>query len=155
MIKPISVFTEVDHGETEHWRDNLIHPIRAYWGDGTAEWEKWKLDFAKMGEITNSQNLEIYKNNILDAEIPITYLVDQAPEYDRDWTTPEKAPELQIKNAPIKSVSKVIEKLFNSHNLCSRNWIWEQYDTSVMGDTVIPPGQNSGVIRVHRTNKKL
>ena len=45
MIKPISVFTEVDHGETEHWRDYLIHPIRSYWGDGTAEWEKWKLDF--------------------------------------------------------------------------------------------------------------
>ena len=45
MIKPISVFTEKDHGETEHWRDNLIHPIRAYWGDGTADWEKWKLDF--------------------------------------------------------------------------------------------------------------
>ena len=117
--------------------------------------KKWNLDIAKIGEITNSQNLEIYKNNILDAQIPITYLVDQAPEYDRDWTTPEKAPELQIKNAPIKSVSKVIEKLFNSHNLCSRNWIWEQYDTSVMGDTVIPPGQNSGVIRVHGTNKKL
>ncbi len=45
MIKPISVFTEINHGETKDWRDNLIHPIRAYWGDGTAEWEKWKLDF--------------------------------------------------------------------------------------------------------------
>ena len=69
--------------------------------------KKWNLDIAKIGEITNSHNLEIYKNNILDAN-PYNYLVDQAPEYDRDWTTPEKAPELQIKNAPIKSVSKVL-----------------------------------------------
>lgn len=45
MIKIIRVFTEKNHGEAKDWRDNLIHPIRAYWGDGTAEWEKWEKDF--------------------------------------------------------------------------------------------------------------
>ena len=45
MIKPIRVFTEKDHGEPKDWRNHLIHPIRSYWGDGTAEWGKWKKDF--------------------------------------------------------------------------------------------------------------
>jgi len=45
MIKPIRVFTDKNHGEMKIWRNYLIHPIRAYWGDGTVEWEKWKEDF--------------------------------------------------------------------------------------------------------------
>ena len=45
MIKPIRIFTEKEHGETKDWRNNLIHPIRAYWGDGTVGWENCKKDF--------------------------------------------------------------------------------------------------------------
>ena len=45
MINPIRVFTEKNHGEAKDWRNHLIHPIRAYWGDGTSEWDKWKKDF--------------------------------------------------------------------------------------------------------------
>ena len=45
MIKPIRIFTEKEHGETKDWSNNLIHPIRAYWGDGTVGWENCKKDF--------------------------------------------------------------------------------------------------------------
>ena len=43
----------------------------------------------------------------------------------------------------------------NTPDLCSKSWIWEQYDTSVMGDTIFPPGQNAGMVRIHNTDKKL
>ena len=45
MIKQIRVFTEKNHGDTKDWRNHLIHPIRAYWGDGTVDWKKWEKDF--------------------------------------------------------------------------------------------------------------
>ena len=58
MIKPIRIFTEKNHGEMKDWRNHLIHPIRAYWGDGTVEWEKWKKDF------------DFYKNYFVLTETP-------------------------------------------------------------------------------------
>ena len=45
MINPIRVFTEKNHASEKYWRNHLIHPIRAYWGDGTPEWDKWEKDF--------------------------------------------------------------------------------------------------------------
>ena len=43
--KPLRIYTETNHAPELEWVNHLVHPVRAYWGDGTAEWPKWKKDF--------------------------------------------------------------------------------------------------------------
>ena len=117
--------------------------------------KKWDLDFSVIGEITDTKNIEIFNKNKLDAKIPITFLVNDAPQYNREWIEPKKKEILKKDFIYSESISKIIFKLMDTSDLCSKRWIWEQYDSSVMGDTIFPPGQNAGMIRIHNTDKKL
>jgi len=54
-MKKIRVYTE-NHGEAKYWQNHLIHPIRAYWGDGTPEWDKWEKDLSRKGFYLNFKN---------------------------------------------------------------------------------------------------
>ena len=117
--------------------------------------KKWDLDFAVIGEITDTKNIEIFNKDKLDAKIPITFLVNDAPQYNREWIEPKKREVLKKDFISSNGISKTVLNLMNTSDLCSKSWIWEQYDTSVMGDTIFPPGQNAGMVRIHNTDKKL
>ena len=117
--------------------------------------KKWDLDFAVIGEITDTKNIEIFNREKLDAQIPITFLVNDAPQYNREWIEPKKREVLKKDFISSNNISKTVLNLMNTSDLCSKSWIWEQYDTSVMGDTIFPPGQNAGMVRIHNTDKKL
>ena len=85
--------------------------------------------------------------------MPLSRLSSSAPEYDRPWVPSEPA-------APLADVPQIdgidaLKALVSSPNYCSREWVYEQYDSQVMADTVRIPGFGSGVIRVHGTDKKL
>jgi phosphoribosylformylglycinamidine synthase subunit PurL len=58
----------------------------------------------------------------------------------------------QFKNLKIINI---LNKILSNPNICSKEWIWQQYDQTVMGDTIQKPGGDSGVIRVHKTNKAV
>ena len=119
--------------------------------------EKWNLDFAVIGKTTNSKKIEIYFNGKKNAEVPIEFLSDKSPEYDRKW----KKIKLPNKNKINKDLYKnlkildVLKKILSSPNVCNKEWIWEQYDHTVMGDTIQKPGGDAGVVRVHGTNKAV
>ena len=118
--------------------------------------EKWDLDFAVIGKITKTNKIELIKNASLVASIPLSPLVNEAPEYNREWEPSKCYPILKSKYLKSKkSISEVLLKMMGSQHLSSRKWVWEQYDSSVMGDTIAPPGGDAGIVRIHGSKKSL
>ncbi len=119
--------------------------------------KKWDLEFEVIGEVTNTKNLVLHMNGSEEASIPINILVEDAPEYQREYIVSKPSPPV-IFNPNEFDDKKILDELILmvSHpNLCSRKWIWEQYDHMVMADTVVRPGSDAAVVRVHGTNKGI
>ena len=119
--------------------------------------DKWNLDFAIIGKTTNSKNIDLYFNDKQVANIPVNALVENSPMYDRKWKKSKLPKKNKIKKEVFNKlkIKDVLMKLLSNHNICSKEWIWQQYDHTVMGDTIQKPGGDSGVVRVHGTNKAV
>ena len=119
--------------------------------------DKWNLDFAVIGKTTNSKKIELYFNNDQVADIPVNILVENSPMYDRNWKKAKLPKKNKIKKDDLKNLKiiDVLKKILSHPNICSKEWIWQQYDHTVMGDTLQKPGGDSGVVRVHGTNKAV
>ena len=117
---------------------------------------KWDLDFMPIGQTTETNRLILLKDGEVACDIPLAPLVDAAPEYDRPHDMPnvpeETAAHKIIQDMPI---SAALKSLIESEDLCSRRWIYEQYDSHVMADTIIGPGGDAALVRVFGTNKAL
>ena len=114
------------------------------------------LDFAVIGSLNNTGHLEVIKNGISEANIPIDPMVDQSPEYDRPWSEIPKQEQIRSSDyAPKGSLQDVFEVLIGCPDLSSRRWIWEQYDHLVMNNTIARPGGDAAVVRVNDTNKAI
>ena len=116
--------------------------------------EKWELDFAVIGITTDTKRLVLKHKGQTVADIPVTALADEAPLYERPWQEPKHAAPLGGVPAP-KDVGEALLKLMGSPDLASRRWIYEQYDTTIMGNTVQRPGGDAAVIRIEGTNKGI
>ncbi len=125
-----------------------------------AIFHKWELDFAVIGEVTDTGRMVLMHHGETVADIPLAPLADDAPLYDR----PSASKEEYKAWANVKPLGDIPEntdiaadllKLMASPDIASRRWIWEQYDNKVGGDTVQPPGGDSAVVRVHGTDKAL
>ncbi|MEQ9173340.1 MAG: phosphoribosylformylglycinamidine synthase subunit PurL, partial [Alphaproteobacteria bacterium] len=118
--------------------------------------EKWELDFSVIGQTTETGRLILSRHGEIAADIPVPPLVDAAPEYDRPW---EPSPGRAVLQAGDLSSDlgwgDSLERLLGSPDLCSRRWIWEQYDHMVMADTVVRPGGDAAVVRVHGSDRAL
>ena len=119
--------------------------------------KKWDLEFEVIGTVTNTKNLVLIMHGKEEACIPINILVEDAPEYQRDYTVREPTTEYQIDLSTLKPETIIDDliKMVSHPNLCSRRWIWEQYDHMVMADTLVRPGSDAAVVRVHGTNKAI
>ncbi|WP_145109760.1 phosphoribosylformylglycinamidine synthase subunit PurL [Cereibacter sediminicola] len=118
-----------------------------------AIFEKWDLDFAIVGETIPEDRFLILHGNEVKADLPLKALSGTAPEYDRPWVeTPPAAP-----MAPVPEVDPIdgLKALIGSPSYAHKAWVWEQYDSQVMADTVRAPGLGAGVVRVHGTPKAL
>jgi phosphoribosylformylglycinamidine synthase subunit PurL len=118
-----------------------------------AVFEKWDLDFAIVGETIAEDRFLIVHNGDVKADIPLSKLSSSAPEYNRPWVPTE--PATAMDDVPAVDPVDALKALISSPNYCARNWVFEQYDTMVMADTVEGPGWGAGVIRVHDTGKML
>jgi phosphoribosylformylglycinamidine synthase II len=118
-----------------------------------AVFDKWDLDFAIVGETIAEDRFIILHNNDIKADLPLKALSGNAPEYDRPWVETPPAPEM----APIPEVDPIdaLKALLASPNYASKAWVWEQYDSQVMADTIRTPGFGAGITRVHGTTKAL
>lgn len=118
-----------------------------------AVFEKWDLDFAIVGETIEEDRFLIMHNGELKGDLPLSTLASSAPEYDRPWEpTPAAAP---LADAPQVDPIEGLSALISSPNYAAKGWVYEQYDTQVMADSVQTPGLGAGVIRVHGTPKML
>ncbi len=119
-----------------------------------AIFRKWALDFAVIGEVTDSGRLQLEWRGELVADLPLAPIGDDAPKYDRPWVpTPRRA---ALDNVPNSSdLLDDLLKLLECPDLASRRWVWEQYDHMVGADTVQRPGGDAAVVRVHGSRKAL
>jgi phosphoribosylformylglycinamidine synthase II len=118
-----------------------------------AVFDKWDLDFAIVGETIAEDRFLIRLNGEIKADLPLKALSGNAPEYDRPWEeTPAAAP---LGDLPTIDPIAGLRALLGSPNYASKAWVYEQYDTMVMGDTARTPGWGAGIIRIHGTDKSL
>ncbi|WP_209424544.1 phosphoribosylformylglycinamidine synthase subunit PurL [Pararhodobacter sp. SW119] len=121
--------------------------------EARAIFEKWDLDFAIVGETIPEDRFLIVHGNETKADLPLSKLSSEAPEYDRPWEETPAPPELGdlVRVDPIDG----LKALIGSPNHACKEWVWQQYDHMVMGDTVRVPGLGAGIVRVHGTEKAI
>ena len=116
--------------------------------------KKWDVDFAIVGKITETNNIVVLHNGIIEADIPIKYLTDNAPMYKRKIISKNKRNHKNQLISDVK-VKDAILKLLNSPNICSKKWIWEQYDRTIMANTLNEAGGDAGIVRIENTKKAI
>ena len=122
--------------------------------EAEAIFRKWELDFAVIGEVTDTGHMVLEFGGEVVCDIPLGPLADEAPCYERPYAIPKPAEPLT--DIPQSAdIAADLLKLMGSPNLASRRWVWQQYDQSVGGDTVQRPGGDSAVVRVHGSKKAL
>jgi phosphoribosylformylglycinamidine synthase len=118
--------------------------------------KKWELDFAIIGITTDTHRLIVKHGGAVVADMPVDSLSEEAPVYERPFTL--KSQPLALARAAVDDARPIIPslvKLIGSPDLCSRRWVWQQYDHSVMADTVQVPGGDAAVVRVHGKTKAI
>ena len=125
--------------------------------EAKAIFDKWGLDFAIIGRVTDTRRLVVKHKGRIEADLPVSALADEnAPRYERPWVPTPKKPELTPADCPAPAdYNAALLQLIGSADLASRRWVWEQYDSTVMNDTAQGPGGDAAVVRVHGTNKAL
>jgi len=128
--------------------------------EAEAIFRKWELDFAVIGEVTDTGRMELVWRGETVADIPLGPLADKAPQYERPYMSRDEYKAwAQVK--PLDDVPESTDiaadllRLMASPALASRRWIWEQYDNRVGADTIQPPGGDAAVVRVHGSKKAL
>ena len=122
-------------------------------GEARAIFQKWDLDFAIVGETIAEDRFLILQGNDVKADLPLSKLSSTAPEYDRPWV--ETLPAAALGDVPEIGPIDALRALIGAPSYAHKAWVWEQYDTQVMADTIRTPGLGAGVVRVHGTDKAL
>ncbi len=118
---------------------------------------KWELDFAVIGRISDTGRLVVRHQGRVEADVPLAPLSDQAPLYHRSTAeTPKPEPLSATRVEDRLGLTRALERLVACPDLCSRAWIWDQYDALVGGQTVKRPGQaDAAVVKVENTPMAL
>ena len=129
---------------------------------------KWDLDCVTIGKVVEGDRLKITHNGELMADLPVMALTDEAPKYNRPMTPPARRGDAETPRRsepetgsipaslrPSISASEALKTLLASPNICSKRWVYEQYDTMVRTNTVITPGADAAVIRVKETRRAI
>ncbi len=124
--------------------------------EAEAIFRKWGLDFAIVGKTTATKRFIVQHGGAVMADLPIKELGDEAPLYDRPHAERPKLPVIDPASiAPPMRVAEALQKLIGSPDLCSRRWVWEQYDHVILGNTVQRPGGDAAVVRINDGPKGL
>lgn len=121
--------------------------------EARAIFAKWDLDFAIVGETIAEDRFLILHGDQVKADLPLRALSGNAPEYDRPWV--ETPPALPLGDVPAIGAMDALRALIGSPSYAHKAWVYEQYDSMVMADTIRSPGMGAGVVRVHGTGKAL
>jgi phosphoribosylformylglycinamidine synthase II len=117
--------------------------------------EKWELDFAVIGHVTETGRLILKMHGELAADILIGPLVGEAPLYERPRQPRPARAAIDPAALPARDPIECLKKLIACPDLASKRWVWEQYDHLVMGNTVKRPGGDAAVVRINDSGKAL
>jgi len=124
-----------------------------------AVFHKWGLDAVTVGQVTRDGILRVKDHGKVVAEIPNRALADEAPLYDRPYTKPAPLAPLEAPPIPDRSTPAAIRSdfiaLLSSGDLCSKRWIWEQYDYLVRSSTLAGPTSDAAIIRIKETGTSI
>ncbi|MEP6902800.1 MAG: phosphoribosylformylglycinamidine synthase subunit PurL, partial [Actinomycetota bacterium] len=124
--------------------------------------KKWDLDAVVIGKVVEGHHLKVFLGGVLEADIPVDTVTNTAPKYNRPMS-----PKSQVSNSKSKTriqndlklgtwdLGQVLKKLLASPNICSKRWVYEQYDTMVRTNTAILPGADAAVVRVKETRRAI
>ncbi len=118
--------------------------------------KKWDLDFVVIGKTTDTKKLTLRFNKEKVGEIPLEFLSEKAPIYNRKWVKKN----LPKNNIDLKKLKKVkieeaLIKILSSPNHSNKAWITDQYDQMVMCDTIQRSGSDAAIIRIHNKHKAI
>ncbi|MGC1228399.1 MAG: phosphoribosylformylglycinamidine synthase subunit PurL [Candidatus Sulfotelmatobacter sp.] len=122
--------------------------------------EKWGLDAVQVGTVTTDNKLRVRQHGEVVAEIPNQALTDDAPIYNRPlarWEPPvsREMPD-HVKLGQTSDLNQALKQLLAAPNICSKRWVWQQYDHMVQTNTVEAPGAgDAGVIRIKNPDSGL
>jgi phosphoribosylformylglycinamidine synthase subunit PurL len=121
-----------------------------------AIFRKWGLDFAVVGHTTPGMRFVVRHGGAVMVDLPIKELGDEAPIYDRPHVETPRQPIVQAADVtPPMGTAEALTRLVGSPDLCSKRWVWEQYDHVILGNTVQRPGGDAAVVRVLEGPKAL
>jgi phosphoribosylformylglycinamidine synthase subunit PurL len=120
-----------------------------------AVFRKWGLDAVQIGVVTGDGMLRVKNHGEVFAEIPNRALADEAPRYHRPYTRPLRTAPAHGPQIKSKNLAADLKKLLASGDVCSKHWIWEQYDYQVRTNTLAGPGPDAAVLRIKGTNTSI
>ena len=124
--------------------------------EAEAIFRKWGLDFAVIGETNASKRFVVRHKGEVMADLPIKELGDSAPEYKRPFVSAAKLLVIDADDVKAQAgIADALEWLLATPDLCSKRWVWEQYDHIIGGNTVQRPGGDAAVVRVEEGPKGL
>ena len=124
--------------------------------EAEAIFRKWGLDFAVIGKTTDTLRFVVRRHGEIMADLPIKELGDEAPLYDRPHRATPRQPKIDTSATPAPVSDDVaLLRLLGSPDICSKRWVWEQYDHLILGNTVIAPGGDAAVVRIEDGPKGL
>ena len=121
---------------------------------------KWDLDAVVIGKVTEGNRLKVFHHGELMADLPVDKLTDSAPRYNRPMAKPEskvQSRKSKVENRSLKTEdqTKVLKLLLASPNICSKHWVYEQYDYMVRTNTAVLPGADAAIVRVKETRRAI
>jgi phosphoribosylformylglycinamidine synthase len=120
---------------------------------------KWGLDAVEIGHVTADGILRVNDHGRVVAEIPNRALADEAPLYDRPHAQPYRPAPMDPPPMPPRDTPEAIRTdliaLLKSGDICSKRWIWEQYDYMVRTNTIQGPGSDAAIVRVKETGTSI
>jgi phosphoribosylformylglycinamidine synthase len=117
---------------------------------------KWDLDAVVIGKVVEGDRLTIIHNGAIAADLPVKALTDDAPKYERPMAEPSPRSKIQSPKSDdlgpeTLDFGQALMQLLASPNICSKHWVYEQYDTMVRTNTALLPGADAAVVRIKET----
>jgi phosphoribosylformylglycinamidine synthase II len=124
--------------------------------------KKWDLDAVVIGKVVEGHHLRVFHNGKLEAEIPVDTVTDTAPKYNRPMKPlANRKSKISIDKETLNSrratgdANTALKKLLSAANICSKSWVYRQYDSMVRTNTAILPGADAAVVRVKETRRAI
>jgi phosphoribosylformylglycinamidine synthase subunit PurL len=122
--------------------------------------KKWDLDAVVIGKVVEGNRLKVFHNGNLEADIPVDTVTDAAPRYSRPMSariqnSKFKIQDYEDRKPKTENQTEALKMLLAAPNICSKRWVYEQYDHMVRTNTAVLPGADAAVVRVKETRRAI